>query len=367
MLARLPRPFAIAFVVLIAAIAAWCATATPPPIKTAKKGGYTDVRLYRDISAQVAQGVPYYQAAAQLQREHRYPLKPAVTVRPGTLVIGAAWIGWGGIQKLCMAALMVAVFVWAICLETSLHWVERIGLGFAIGAGGGGVLRDVLMSLHEYPAGLFLGIALAGQIGWPRKWWWVVLPAAIGLAVRELVLPFILLSLAFALWERRWREAAAWSALIACFGVYLVWHIAQVEAVLRPGDIASPGWHAMQGFSGFLKAVIFTSVLQGQKLPVALTLASLPLLGWLAMDGRRGAFAILMVVGYAVMIAAFSRPDTFYWGAIMLPWYFAGFALVPRALVQIYGALRGQRLGVMPPETPLLPAPEADTPKTAAC
>jgi hypothetical protein len=33
------------------------------------------------------------------------------------------------------------------------------------------------------------------------------------------------------------------------------------------------------------------------------------------------------VWGYALMIGLFSRADTFYWGAIMLPWYFVGYVL----------------------------------------
>ncbi|ODU84463.1 MAG: hypothetical protein ABT10_03610 [Novosphingobium sp. SCN 63-17] len=62
------------------AVTAWCFSVTPPPIKTAKKGGYTDGRLYHDIAAQVAQGKPYHQAAAELHRAHRYPLKPFFTI-----------------------------------------------------------------------------------------------------------------------------------------------------------------------------------------------------------------------------------------------------------------------------------------------
>ena len=35
------------------------------------------------------------------------------------------------------------------------------------------------------------------------------------------------------------------------------------------------------------------------------------------------------------MLGVFSRADTFYWGGIMLPAYFVGFALLPRALWQL--------------------------------
>jgi hypothetical protein len=97
-----------------------------------------------------------------------------------------------------------------------------------------------------------------------------------------------------------------------------------------------------------MKAIIFTSALQTLPLGVALVLAMLPMLGWLALEGRSGIFGLIMVAGYGVMIGVFSRADTFYWGGIMLPWYFAGYALVPRALVQLYGVLAGRKgLGQM--------------------
>ena len=341
-LARLPRPLAILVALLLAALAAWCLTTRPPPIKLAKKGGYTDVHLYHDIAAQVAAGQPYHAAAAALHRAHHYPLKPFFTMRLPTLTELAAQLGWSGVQKVAMGLMTLAVFLWVIALEGVVHWTERVAAGAAIAAGASMVADKALMALHEYWGGLFIAIALAGVIGWPRRWWWVVLPAAVGLALRELVLPFALLALAFALVERRWREVSAWLALIALFAAAMAWQAHEVAAVVRPGDIASPGWHSGQGFSAFLKAVVYTSLLQGLPRPLALLCAMLPLVGWCALRGRAGYFCLLLFGGYALMISAFSRPDTFYWGAIMLPAYFAGYALLPRALWQLGNAVAGR-------------------------
>jgi hypothetical protein len=313
----------------------------PPPIKTAKKGGYTDVALYKDITKQVVAGSQYHTAAAQLQRQHHYPTKPFVTVRPPTLVMMAAWFGWSGVQKICLGVVALGVFCWAICLETKAHWTEQVLIAGAIGFGGGGVLRESLMALHEYPAGMLMTVGLAGMLGWPRKWWLVVPPVLAGLLVRELVLPFVLLALVFAAWQRRWAEVAAWGAVVAVFGAFMAWHAHEVALVVRPGDITSVGWHALQGFPGFLKAVIFTSALQQLPLGWGLLAAMLPCVGWLALSGREGLFAQIMVAGYILLIALFSRADTFYWGAIVLPWYFAGYGLLPRAFWQLYTALRG--------------------------
>ncbi len=348
MLARLPRPAAILFAILLVALSVWCLTTTPPPIKTAGKGGYTDARLYHDIAAAVAKGAPYHQAAAELHRAHHYPLKPFVTMRPPTEIVLAANIGWKGFQKLCVVMLIAGIFGWVIAFEGRLLWLERIGLGVAIAAGGSVVSSDWLMALQEYPAGLCIAVAFAGIIGWPRKWWYTVIPLGIGLFIRELCLPFALLALIYAGWNRRWVEMAAWGLLIAAFGVFMAIHAQEVAAQWKPGDITSQGWHAAQGFSGFLKAVIYTSPLQPLPLRFALFFAMLPLVGWLAMGGREGVFSVVLVAGYALMIALFSRADTFYWGAIVMPWYLAGFALLPRAFVQLYGAIRGERRALIP-------------------
>ena len=340
MIARLPRPLAWLLATLLAATAVWCLTAKPPPIRTAAKGGYTDVHLYHDIAAEVAKGKPYHLAAAELHRAHHYPLKPFVTMRPPTLVWLAAKIGWANLQRLGYVVAAIAVFGWVVAFEGRLDWSERVLVAVAVGAGCAQVVDQGVLALHEYWAGWFTGIALAGVIGWPRKWVLILLPAALGLAVRELALPFALLSLAFAVIERKPKQMLGWALLIAAFGLGMWIHAQDVNALLKRGDITSPGWHAGQGFSAFLKAVIFTSVLQDLPLNLALLAAMLPLFGWAAMGGRAGLFALLFVGGDAFMISAFSRADTFYWGAIMLPHYFVGFALLPRAFWQLGQAVR---------------------------
>jgi hypothetical protein len=337
---RLSRPSAILFALLVLCLSVWCLIAKPPPIRIARKGGYTDVHLYHDIAASVKLGKPYHQAAAEVQRAHHYPLKPFVTMRLPTLNWLAVHFGWLGVQKIAVVGLFGAIFAWVIALETALHPLERIGIGIALAAGGSSIVDADLLALHEYLAGIFLALALAGVFGWPRRWWAVLLPAAGALAIRELALPFVLLAAGFAIYDKRWREVAGWAALLTGFAVAMVLHAQAVAPQIRPGDIVSPGWHDAQGFSAFLKAVVFTSILQPLPLGLALLGAMLPMIGWLALPGRSGLFAILLFAGYAVMIALFSRPDTFYWGAIVMPAYFVGFPLLPRAFWQLQQAIR---------------------------
>ncbi len=340
MLARLTRPFAILFACLLVATSVWCLTTQPPPIRVAKKGGYTDVHLYHDIAAELVKGRPYHEAAADMHRLHHYPLKPFVTMRLPTLAEMGAHLGWKGVQRLAYALAFVAIFLWIIALEGRIHWVEQVLIGAAAGTGAAMVTNEGLMAMHEYWGGLFIAIALAVRMRWPRQWWWQVAAIALGLSIRELVLPYALLAAAFALGQRRWREGAAWVLVLAGFGAFLAWHAAQVQALVRPGDITSAGWHAAQGFSAFLKAVVYTSSLGPLPRPLALLLAMLPMAGWLALSGRSGLFCQVLIAGYVVMISAFSRADTFYWGGIMLPWYCIGWALLPRAFWQLWWSVR---------------------------
>jgi len=355
MLARLPRPAAWLVLLLWLAASVWCLSTKPPPIKIGKKGGYTDLRLYHDIAAAVAKGQPYHAAAAALHRAHNYPLKPFFTMRLPTLTELAVAVGWGAVQNIAIAVAFLATVLWVIAwMETGppardriLKLAEVCFIAIAFGCGTVQVVHGGLMALHEYWGGLAIAIALAGVIGWPQRWWAIALPIAAGLAIRELVLPFALLALAFALAERKWREALGWVAIMAGFALYMALHARLVGAVLRPGDGSSPGWDAMQGPVGFLKAVVYTSALQSLGMNRGMLAAMWPMFGWAALDGRRGLFCGASVIGYAVMIAAFSRPDTFYWGAIMLPWYFAGYGLIPRAAVQLAGALRGRAFATL--------------------
>ena len=341
MLARLPRIPAILMLALIALACAWALTVKPPPVSVAKKGGYTDMRLYHDIAAKVATGTPYHQAAASTHRAHNYPLKPFFTMRLPTLSEAGAHLGWPMLQKLAYALLIATALLWVVALENAAHLLERALVGIAVLAGGGIVANQGLMALHEVWGGMFIALALAVRFGWERLWPLAVVLAGCGLMVRELVLPFVLLSMAFAGWQKRWAELAAWAALVVVFAGVMAVHAHYVAAVVLPSDIPSPGWHAAQGFTAFLKAVVFTSVLAALPLKFALLLAMLPLFGWLAMPGRGELFGLLLFAGYALMIALFSRADTFYWGGIVLPGYFIGIAFLPRALRDLWMAARG--------------------------
>lgn len=340
MLARLPRSAAILLILVLLGIAAWFTLLPGAPVKMATKPAqYTDMKLYHDIVAEMVKGKPYHQAASELHRAHFYPLRPFFAMRPPTLAEAAAQFGWHNLQVAAFGLMLALVFVWAIATEGLLHWSERILVALAVATGGAAIANANLMAMHELWAGIFLSFALAVQVCWRKFWPLALLPLAAALAVRELALPFLLLAGAFALWERRWKEVAAYAALAALFAAFMAWHGHAALAVTSAKDIPSPGWNGVLGFTAFAKGVALTSVLQNLPLKLAMVLAVLPLVGWAALPGRSGLFAVLLFGGYAAMISLFARPDNFYWGMIVEPSYLIGFALLPRAAVQLWQAI----------------------------
>jgi hypothetical protein len=343
MLARLPRPLALLVVALFLGAAAWCLSTPPGKVSKAAPGHYTDMQLFRDIVAGMQAGKGYYQAATETQRAHHYPTQPFVTVREPTLYVAGAEFGWDWLNLAEKALYGVVIVLWLIALPKPIMWAEKLAASGLIAAAGLAPIATTLTPMSEAWCGLLLTFAL-GLTLWRRaKWWMPLVVIAAALTMRELALPFLLLAAAFAAWERKWRELMAWALVLVLFAVGLALHAREVAQFALPTDYQSPGWSGGLGLRGVLLALVNTTVLHMIPMKLALLVALLPMLGWGALDGRGGRFAGLLLGGYALMIALFSRPDNFYWGFLLLPAWFAGLALVPRAVIQLWRAITQPR------------------------
>lgn len=300
----------------------------PPP---QLKSNYGDKRLYRDIAARVAAGQSYYQAAPALQRAHGYPLKPALTVRPPSLIWAAAAIGWERLRLAACGLVLVAGLAWFTAIKARTTAVEGLVAGVLCAATGWALLGGNPIILHERWAGQFLTLALALRLSGRTGWSMAALACA--LAVRELAVPFVLLALALSLAERRRSEALGWGMLLAGYGALLAWHWHLVGLHTLPGDLASQGWGGGFRPLGAIRAIVYTSPLQWAPAWLAIGLTLVAPLGWFALGRRHGLFCLALFAGLALMIALFARPDNFYWGAVVQPGWFIGLALLPRTLI----------------------------------
>ncbi len=308
-----------------------------------------DLALYDRVIARIGKGENYYAVVAQEHRRSDYPLRPGLAVRLPTLAYFAMWLGDPGKGadvfvpgEMALAVILVLAAIWAwwrrFGEEPGAEKERRIATAL-IFFGMSLAVNRYFFVLHELWAGTLLALAL-GLHRPGRKYLAAIVVAGLALAIREHVLPFILLMAAMAGWRRDWKEAAAWSVPVVLFGIGLAWHLHLVAQQVRPSDVVGPSWLAMRGLSGFLSNVVLFSNLRFVPHFIAGPIVIACLLGWAGWKSELGSTLTLLYSGYAFAFAFVGRPDNFYWGAVIAPPLFAGLAFVPMALKGLWRAAR---------------------------
>ena len=290
-----------------------------------------DLALYDRIIARVADGQGYYEAAVTEQRAGNYPVRPGLAVRLPTLAYLHAWLGEEVLQGLSVLLLGAAAWAWRARFADEPGGRRYRNFAAAlIVLGGAMVLNRYYMVLHEVWTGMLVALSLG--LHRPGKWAASLLVAALAIALRELALPYVLLMAVMAAWRRDWREAGAWSLLIAVYAAVLIWHLGQIAELVRPDDPMGPSWLAMDGLAGWLSKIVLSSNLRFLPHWLAGPLALLMILGWAGWKSPAGRTAALLCMGYALAFMIAGRAHNFYWGAIISPVMFVGLALVPMSL-----------------------------------
>lgn len=306
-----------------------------------------DLKLYDIAIARIRGGENYYHFIAEEHRRAHYPLRPGVAVRLPTLAYIDAALGVSGdgnapLASAAAIALMLGVLAaWWGRLGFELRDMERRQAGrlrrmamalLFLGASLG--LNRYYFVLHELWAGMLVALAIGLHRPEKRGGRWVAawLAAALALAIREHVAPFVLLLAVYAGWRRAWPEMASWLALLALFGLGLAAHLHLIAAVTLPGDPVGPSWLALRGLGGWLSNVVLSSNLRFLPHWAAGPLVMLMMLGFAGWKSPLGAFATLLYLGYGLLFMIAGRDDNFYWGAVIAPGMFAGLAFAPMAL-----------------------------------
>ncbi len=329
----------LAALALLMILAAWPVASSPQPRTRASVSEQSDLDLYRDTIRRVGAGEAYYPTAADELRQGGYPLKPFVTFRLPTLAMIYAHVP-EIIMSVVEGLLALAVlFVWWRRLEPELP-LRMLALAIVLLVGGTAALVEPVTGLfHESWAALLMALMIG--LRRPGHAAGAIVAGGIALAVRETVLPMILVMGGLALIEKRWREALGWSAVVGLFLVVLFAHAEMVASVVRADDLASPGWSAMLGPRFALKA--FAAVSSATVLPAALAaiVIVVSLFGWLSVAAGWALRASLLLLGYGAMLALFARVDTFYWALLVAPLSLVGLIFVPRAIAALVRASRG--------------------------
>ena len=337
-LRRGPALAVLVLLLAVLAVATWSPASAPAPKLRASPAQQSDLQLYRDIIAGVADGGDYYEVAAEELRKGNYPLKPFFAFRLPTHATMYAAFG----------ERVMIVVIWALCAGLMFAWwlklkpvlpLPMLGVSMFFIAGGlGGMLQPQTGLFHESWAALLLALMIA--VHRPGRIWPAVVVGGAALMIRELALPMILTMGGLALVEKRWREAAGWALALTMFGIYLTFHAQWVSEVILPADPPSPGWSHMNGLRFALKSM--AKVTFGIRLPdsLAAVLLILALFGWASVKSGWALRATLLVAGYGLLLTLFARVDTFYWALIPAPLAFLGLTFVPKAFADLAKAIR---------------------------
>ncbi len=330
---------------LVLAAAARPGVAADPPAVVA--AGDSDIDLYRAVAARVGRGEDYYAVAAAEHRARDYPMAPAAVVREPTQALLLAAVPQPVAWALLLALAGGALF--ALWRALDVAGVSARGRLWGLVPLAGGVATagvPTAIYMHEMWAALLIALSLA--VRRPDRW---LLPLALGLAAclfRELAAPYLLAMAACALLERRWREAAGWAVGLAVFAGLFAAHLALVAAQQRAGDVASPGWLGLGGWSFVVATARWDAYLAS---PPAWLVAAAICLSLLGLVGRRDPLAAragLILAGYLAAFAVVGRHDNVYWGLLYAPILPLGIVFAPAALRDLARVLVAGRPAMTP-------------------
>jgi uncharacterized membrane protein len=147
-------------------------------------------------------------------------------------------------------------------------------------------------------------------------WRWLAVAAGIGaLLFRELALPYCLVAGGFAVWNRRWVEAAAWVAGIALFFGFFAWHVGQVKAQLAGTEVAASAglsqWLRFGGLDFVLLTTRLNSLLFAAPAWLLWQFLLLSLVGLSRSNDESSKIACLTALLYLAAFAVVGRPENF--------------------------------------------------------
>ncbi len=301
-----------------------------------------DVFLYMSEIQRIHAGENYYQVAAEELVAHGYPTASIFNWRTplpmwligklpdpllGRLLLIAAGIAMllmafeaaareqPNVYRLAMPLAMLLAMPLLPCFRGNVFVLTEVWAGIVMA-----------LSLCAYGVNLrFLGATMA----------------LAALFLRELALPYCVLGLGLALWERRPKESLVYIVGLIGWAVFFGLHCWTVSHfITAAAEAHRQGWVRFGGLTFVIAVTQMNSCLV--LLPVWVTvvffaLAMLGLAGWQTAWGLRIALtACMYVVAFAIVGQEFNR----YWGLLIAPLFCFGIVRAPAALGDLWRAAR---------------------------
>ncbi|MFO0897637.1 MAG: hypothetical protein U0836_09475 [Pirellulales bacterium] len=302
--------------------------------------GQGDVALYCAEIDAMHSGLGYYDAAERELRARAYPTRSVFNWRAPLPVGLTGALPAPQIAQGLLASLGFLLMLAAFELLAREAGVRTALLGAALLTGP--LMFCVLGDIYCMPE-IWAGVLLTLSIcAYGLGQWKGGLAAGLGaIFVRELAAPYCLLCVVLAAKERRWREVSLWLLGGLAYTAYYAWHLTNVLPRISAGDLAHQA--SWLQFGGATQVIALAQV-NGYLLllpqgfaALFLTLALIGFASWSTPAGERaGLTTSLYVVGFALVGHEFNQ----YWGAVFGPLLCLGAALAPRALRDLFSAVR---------------------------
>lgn len=293
-----------------------------------------DVQLYRAKVERVHAGEGYYEAAGTEMRTRGYPTGSVFNWRIPTPFWVMGWMPAVVLGKALLCGLALALILMAFeVLAREENNVIRRPVACALLLSGP-LLPCLLANLFVMPvlwAGIFIALSVCAYgLNRPRA------GVGLGLAAvffRELAMPYCVVAVAIAWWNKRRGELVAWAVGLTAWLIFFAWHWHQVAIRLTETDrVHSQGWVQFGG-TAFVIATAqmnaYLILLPQWITAVYLVAAMFGFAGWHTPLGLRcGLTACLFVIAFAVVGQQFNQ----YWGSLMAPLLCFGVVRFPASL-----------------------------------
>jgi hypothetical protein len=210
----------------------WLPPAPPPNPKTVRGG---DIVLFRAVVERMRAGEPYYATMRDELRARGYPTASIFNWRPPATFMLMARLP-GTIHVLMFGLGVAALIATARVFRGLPAGIRLVAIVLGLGAAVVPFLPTDGLYLPELWAGIFLLLSvLFYALGAARP---AVCCAIAAACARELVMPYLLASVALAWRERRWQEVKWYAGGLAVFAAYYGAHVTAARAHIFPGDMA---------------------------------------------------------------------------------------------------------------------------------
>ncbi len=319
----------------------WKSPAPPPTCGASEeKQRSGDIALYLAEIQRIHAGENYYQVAAEELVSRGYPTASVFNWRtplPMWLIGKLPEVLWGRLVLIAAGAAMLLMAFEAAAREQPN--VYRFALPLA------GMLVPPLLPciqgnvfvLTEVWAGIVIALSLCAY-GVNLRFLGATMALA-ALFFRELALPYCLLGLALALWQRRPKESTVYIVGLIAWACFYGLHCWKVSHLIGPMALTHrQGWVQFGGLTFVIAVTQMNALLVVLPLwvtAVFLALAMIGLAGWQSAWGARIALtACLYVAAFSIVGQDFNR----YWGFLIAPLFCFGIVRAPAALVDLWRA-----------------------------